>query len=118
MKRAIKYGVIAVVILLAVIGGILLHSGRKAGLAKTQMKSLKLSLESYYNIGGQYPESLHSLVDRKIATDRELLDPWGAEFIYVPCYKDNGAGKRKTVSTYMLSSSGPDRKSWTKDDIQ
>ena len=118
MKTAIKFGVVAALILLAVIGGIWLQSGRKAELAKKQMESLKLSIESYYSLEGQFPESLHALADKKLVTDRELLDPWGAEFIYVPCYKDNGAGKRKTVSTYMLSSSGPDRKSWTKDDIQ
>ncbi len=118
MKTAITYGVAVMLILLAVIGGILLHSGRKAELARKQMASLKVSLESYYGLEGQFPESLHSLADKKLVTDGELLDPWGAEFIYVPCYKDNGNGKKKTVSTYMLSSAGPDRKSWTKDDIQ
>ena len=81
-----------------------------------KLEIVKTALEKYNVEKKQYPEALVALKTGKYLNAEDLLDFWGSEYIYVPCYKEEG--KKKIVITYMLSSAGKDKKNWTKDDVQ
>lgn len=78
-----------------------LASVRKT-VAAVDVKSIESGLEMYRAMHGQYPDKLEDAMEGS-------RDPWGSPFNYIPSQaKDN----------YQLSSSGPDGKVNTSDDIR
>ena len=54
----------------------------RAWLARLQMEHLDAALRRYYVHKVEYPDKLTALVERKFATPKDLLDPWGKPFAY------------------------------------
>ena len=54
----------------------------RAWLARLQMEELDAALRKYYVARVEYPETLDGLVERKLATAQQLVDPWGKPFGY------------------------------------
>ncbi len=115
-KRIIIVAAVIAAICLAGIFGFFNTTSKQKKISRLKLEIVKTSLEKYNLEKTQYPESLLALKEAKYLGAEELLDFWGSEFIYIPCFKE--VEKKRIVITYMLSSAGPDKKAWTKDDIQ
>ncbi len=80
-----------------------------AGLAETQLKSLKSNCEAYRLYYKKFPESLDALVntpDNKSIIDEVPEDPWGGEYVF-----------EKNGNKIKIYSPGPDGLEDTEDDI-
>ena len=91
-------------------------TSKQTKICRLKLEIVTTALKKYNLEEKQFPESLAVLKDLKYLNSGDILDVWGSDFIYVPCYKEQG--KKKIVVTYILSSAGKDKKNWTKDDIQ
>lgn len=102
-------GVVMAVVVTNVIGA---GDNAKISAAKTKMQSIKQQVDMYYTMFDEYPDNLQALVKppagrKPLMNKNGLKDPWGKKFNY-----SNRDGD------IQLSSSGPDRKEGTQDDIK
>ncbi len=88
-----------ILFLLISIGGCKKQNGIKQRLARPKMVPIETAIENYRLDCGRYPDSLDELEkqlaglegkwDGPYLLKKQLLDPWGNEYIYVPEGKVN-----------------------------
>lgn len=78
----------------------------KEATAKSWLNKMQNILVAYQAEHKRYPESLEELVDKGIILEQDLYDPWNQKYALV-----------KGEKGILLSSSGPDGKWQTEDDI-
>ena len=84
---------------------------RKA--AMIELKSLEQAINLFHGEKNRYPKDLDQLISGQFLKERKLKDQWGKKYVYIPKYSDDG----EMIVSYILYSSGPDRRRNTKDDI-
>ena len=105
--------VISIIAVLAAgaFGGLKLLQRVKESTARTKLAALDSSIETYNTTIGEYPTDLRELVDgpqkpqlkkrwgEALASEEELKDPWGKEFVYT-------LGAKGARPPYNLESTG------------
>jgi type II secretory pathway pseudopilin PulG len=84
----------------------------RTSLAQARMRAIQTALDQRYMETERYAHTLDELVSDGAIAAKELTDPWGARFLYVPDKSADGS-----ILRYELSSLGPDGKRGTEDDI-
>ncbi len=76
-------------------------------IVKSRISSIRFAIETYYYENGSYPKNLSTLFEQKFLSKKDLIDPWGREYIY------------ELISTrsYKLQSLGKDGLKGTSDDV-
>lgn len=80
----------------------------KGYIARSRLDSIRFALETFYYENGFYPKKLDALFEQKFLTKKELLDPWGKEYLY----------ELNLQNSFKVYSSGLDGKKGTPDDIE
>ena len=127
IKKCLKPGfsIIEIVIVLAIgamilamaMGGAKYLESTRVTNAKTKLTGLDMAIQNYHTEIGQYPTDLAELyqgpTDEKLKrkfssasiTEKDLLDPWGKEFVY----ELNAKGSEIPYDLYSGGKSGKDQ---------
>lgn len=79
---------------------------------KASLQALSSTLELYYTKNQCYPDKLSDLESQGFIQKKGLLDSWGNPMKYLPVFEG------KKISSYSLTSLGPDGIAGTPDDIK
>ena len=121
MEMMLVLGIIAILIAISAVSlkGVL--GDAEITKAQAGLRTLDIHLTRFKTLtGGLMPTQLEGLINkpagmqgkpwRKLADEKDLVDPWGTQYVYRNPGKNNATG-------YDLLSVGPDKKEGTDDDV-